>query len=162
MRRPLDPRICNVAVDGNVFNRDGSAADTLLDRLEALERAGKINLIVPAGVRREVSHPKTPQHKKDALLPKIFTISTGLTPAEQDLRKRIEDALRGNAAAGRHAADAHHLAEAAKYGGYFITHDQRILDRSQNIRPLLPPTLSVVTLTEFLAIFDEYEAGDPA
>jgi hypothetical protein len=112
-----------------VFNRDGSAADALVDRLEEIERVGKINLIVPAGVREEVNNRRAPQHKKDALLSKIFTISTGLTSEEQLFRARVAAALRGNAAPQKHAADAHHLAEAAKYCGYFITHDQRILGR---------------------------------
>ena len=138
MHRPLDPRICNVAIDANAFNRDGSANDALVDRLIEIERAGEIILIVPDGVRREVQHPKAPHHVQEQVLPKIFTIKTGLTDSERLLRRKIEDALRGNAAPGKHAADAYHLAEAAKYGGYFITHDQRILNRSKGIRSLLP------------------------
>ena len=50
-------------------------------------------------------------------------------------------------------------AEAAKYGGYFITHDDRVLRKSGELRTLLPPSLQVVTLETFLEIFDDYEAG---
>jgi hypothetical protein len=56
--------------------------------------------------------------------------------------------------------DADHLFEAAKYGGYFITHDQRILTRAGRLREVLPPSLTVVTLVDSLAIFDDYAARD--
>jgi hypothetical protein len=65
----------------------------------------------------------------------------------------------GNAKPGKHAADTQHLSEAAKYCCYFITHDTRILTRSQGLDALLPPSLQVVTLATFLEIFDDYEAG---
>jgi hypothetical protein len=54
--------------------------------------------------------------------------------------------------------DADHLFEAAKYGGYFITHDQRILKKVGQLGHLLPPSLTVVTLAEFLDIFDDFGA----
>ena len=89
----------------------------------------------------------------------IFTIPTGLNSQEQDFRRRLATALQGNAAPGKHAADAYHLAEAAKYGGYVITHDERVLKKSGTLQDLLPPSLQVVTLKRFLEIFDEYEAA---
>ena len=45
-------------------------------------------------------------------------------------------------------------------GGYFITHDQRILTSSGRLQEVLPPSLTVVTLVDFLAIFDDYAARD--
>jgi hypothetical protein len=77
---------------------------------------------------------------------------------EQLMRRQIELALQGNARPGKHAADAYHLAEAAKYG-YFITEERRILEKSNGLNDLLPPSLQVVTLEQFLEIFDDYEAG---
>jgi hypothetical protein len=56
-------------------------------------------------------------------------------------------------------ADADHLFEANKYCEYFITHDRRILDRAGKLRSFLSPALNVVTLDEFLAIYDDFEAG---
>jgi hypothetical protein len=155
---PLDPRICNVAIDGNVLNRDGSANDVLVDRLLGLADAGMINLIVPKGVRAEIEHPATPAHKQEAALPRIFTYQVGLNPDEERRRQLIMRELQGNAQPGRHSRDADHLFEAAKYGGYFITHDQRILKKAGQLGNLLPPSLTVVTLAEFLNVFDDYEA----
>ncbi len=157
--RPLPPRKCNVAIDANALNRDCSAHDVLVTRLLELHAAGTIRLIVPKGVRKEIVDPRTPAHIRAAATPMIFSYLVGLNPEEQRKRRLIEQELQGNAAPGRHAADADHLFEAAKYGGYFITHDQRILNRSGKTRDLLPPSLNVVTLAKFLAIFNDYEAG---
>jgi hypothetical protein len=159
MRRPLDPRMCPIGIDANALNRDGSVHDDLVDRVIELERTGQINLIAPHGVRREAEDPRTPDLVGDAILSKIFTIPTSLTPQERNTRSRIEATVQGSARPGKHAADAQHLAEAAKYCGYFITHDDRVLKRSKGLRDTLPPSLNVVTLAQFLEIFDDYEAG---
>ena len=159
-RRPLDPRICPVAIDANALDRDGSARDNRVDRLLGLSSAGTINLIVPKRVREEIQNPRTPAHVQEAALPKLFTIAVGLNSDEQRRKRIIEQELQGNARPGKHIADADHLFEAAKYGGYFITHDQRILTRAGRLGEVLPPSLTVVTLVDFLAIFDDYAARD--
>ena len=51
--------------------------------------------------------------------------------------------------------------EAAKYGGYFITHDERILTRAGRLSEVLPPSLIVVTLLDFLAILDDWAVPYP-
>jgi hypothetical protein len=160
MQRPLDPRICPVAIDANALDRDASARDNLVDRLLGLSSAGTINLIVPKRVREEIQHPQTPAHVQEAALSKLFTIPVGLNLDEQRRKRIIEQELQGNARPGKHMADADHLFEAAKYGGYFITHDQRILTKAGRLGEVLPPSLTVVTLIEFLAIFDDYVARD--
>ena len=86
-RRPLDPRICPVAIDANALDRDGSARDNLVDRLLGLSSAGTINLIVPKRVREEIQNPRTPAHVQEAALPKLFTIPVGLNSDEQRRRR---------------------------------------------------------------------------
>lgn len=159
-RRPLDPRICPVAIDANALDRDGSARDNLVARLLGLSSAGTISLIVPKWVREEIQNPRTPAHVQEAALPQLFTIPVGLNSDEQRRKRIIQQQLQGNARPGKHMADADHLFEAAKYGGYFITHDQRILTRAGRLREVLPPSLTVMTLADFLAIFDDYAARD--
>ena len=154
--QPLDPRSCNVAIDANALNRDGSGHDALVDCLLKLSSARAINLIVPQDVRLEILDRQTPTHIKKATRSTIFTIPVGLTDDERRRLHLIEATLQGNARSGRHAADARHLFEAAKYCGYFITHDQRILKRAGNLRTVLPPSLSVVTLRRFLEIYDSF------
>jgi hypothetical protein len=158
-RRPFDPRRSNVAIDANALNRDGSAYDALVDRLLALYAAERVRLIVPKGVRGEILDPRTPAHIRVAAVPMLFSYSVGLNSEEQRKRRLIEQELQGNAAPGKHSADADHLFEAAKYCQYFITHDQRILSKAGNLLDVLPPSLNVLTLADFLEIFDDYEAG---
>jgi hypothetical protein len=160
-RRPLDPRICPVAIDANALNRDGGERDDLVDRLLGLSSAVTIRLLLPKRVREEILNARTPTHIQKAALPQIFTISVGLNSDEQRRHRIIVQELRGNAKPGKHEADADHLFEAAKYGGYFITHDDRILTRAGRLGDVLPPSLTVVTLKDFLAIFDDYEARYP-
>ena len=76
--RPLDPRICNVSIDANALDRDGASRDALVDRLLALYESGTINLILPKGVRLEISNPNTPPDVQEAA-PRIFSIG-GSTP----------------------------------------------------------------------------------
>lgn len=157
-RCPLDPRICSVAIDANALNRDGSAYDELVHRLLGLSAAGTIRLLVPKRVREEILHPRTPSYIQEAALPQIFSYRVGLNAEEQRRHRIITQELQGNAKPGTHEADADHLFEAAKYSGYFITHDDRILTRAGRLGEVLPPSLTVVTLAGFLAIFDDYAA----
>jgi hypothetical protein len=159
MRRALDPRISNVAIDANSLDRPDPARAAAVDRLLGLYEAEKVRLIVPKGVRIEFQHGRTPGHVKDVGLSQIFTLPVGLNEEEQRKRREVELELQGNARPGKHAPDADHLFEAAKHCAYFITHDQRILDRAGKLRDVLPPSLTVLTLAEFLQIFDDFEAG---
>ncbi len=154
----IDPAICNVAIDANALDKpegDSARADQV-DRLLTLWAARGVNLVVPHGVLAEMQRPATPAPVRQAAVGAIYTIKTGLTEDERRRRQAIARALQGNAQPGRHAADAEHLAEAAKYGGYFITHDERVLKRSHGLGDLLGPALRVVTLADFLQIYDSF------
>lgn len=147
MRGVLDPRICNIHLDANAVDRDGGPRDGLVDRLLGLRQAGLINFVVPGSVRGEVQHPNTPHDVKRTVLPEIFSLPVGRTTGENDTLRKVRALLQGNATPGRHDADGLHLCEAAKYGGgYFITHDGRMLKKRDELRPLLGPGLCIVTL----------------
>jgi hypothetical protein len=151
----LDPRICNIGHDANALDRNGSPRDALVDRFRSLVSAGRLIVVVAGGVRDEVQHPRTPADVKDAVLPRIFNLRPGLIPSQQEERRRVAAVLQGNARPDKHAADASHLSEAAETGcAYFITHDKRILDKRDELRPVLPPSLEIVTLMEFFEVFD--------
>ena len=158
-RRPLDPRNANVAIDTNALNRGDRVYDAMVDRLLGLSAGGTIRLILPKGVRVEMLDPRTPAYIRTTAAPMMFSYAVGLNSEEQRRRRLIERELQGNAASGKHTADADHLFEAAKYCTYFITQDRRILTRSGRMRDLFPPSLTVLTLAECLEIFDAYEAG---
>ena len=149
----LDPRICNIGHDANALDRNGSPRDALVDRFRSLVSAGRLIVVVAGGVRDEVQHPRTPADVKDAVLPRIFNLRPGLMPSQHDERRRVAAVLQGNARSDKHASDASHLSEAAETGcAYFITHDKRILNKRDELRPVLPPSLEIVTLTEFFEV----------
>jgi hypothetical protein len=159
-RRPLDPRKINVLFDSNAFDR-GADGGAEVDRLLGLRASGKITLIAPGGVRQEIHHPRTPASVREAVASQIFSLPVGLNIHERQQLDRIRAILRGNATSGKHDADARHVFEAAKHGGYFITHDKRINHtKRRELEAVLPPSLWIVTVTEFLAIYDRYEAAD--
>ncbi|KWT64140.1 hypothetical protein APY04_3404 [Hyphomicrobium sulfonivorans] len=68
--------------------------------------------------------------------------------------------MQGNAAPGRHAADASHISEASETGcAYFITNDKRILRKRDELASVLPATLAIVDLNEFFEIVDAFQSG---
>jgi hypothetical protein len=159
-RRALDPRICNITLDANALDRDGTANDGLVARFRKLSDVGELTVVIAGGVRGEVQHPHTPPDVKAAVLPQIFNLRPGLNTQQQADRHRLQAILRGNAQPGTHAADASHISEAAETAcGYFITHDKHILKKRAALRAVLPPTLTIVTLAEFFDILDDFEAG---
>ena len=100
---------------------------------------------------------------KAAILPQTFTLPVNRTGQERSTLDRIRSVLRGNAISGQHDADAEHLFEASKYGGgYFITHDRRMLAKRDQVRPLIGPALAIVTLEEFLEAYDHFAAAGPS
>jgi hypothetical protein len=154
-RRPLDPRKGHVSIDTNVLHRDGSERDRLVDKFEALIDAS-FRVVLPFGVREEVMHPNTPSAERRAYAGQIFN----LRPHDNAIWREVRAILQGNAQPGKHDADAYHLCEAAQCEcEYFVTEDARILAKRDELASALPPSLTITTLAEFLAIFDDYEAG---
>jgi len=161
MKQPLDPRICNISCDANAVDRDGTARTALVDRFVGLCDDGTLNVVMAGGVRDETSHPRTPAVVRDFMSDQIFNLRPSLNSGQQATRAKIARVLQGNAATGKHSADASHLSEAAETGcGYFITEDKRTLDKRYELEAVLPPTLTIVTLAEFLSILDDFEAGN--
>ena len=101
--RPLDPRKCNIAVDANALDRDGTARDRLVDQFNELSSGRRIRAVVGRGVRSEIQHPRTPDHVKAAVLPQIFNLRPGLNAPQEAARHRVQAILQGNAKPGRHA-----------------------------------------------------------
>jgi predicted nucleic acid-binding protein len=157
----LDPRICNITLDANAVDRTPQTT-ALVDRLLSLRDSEEINFVVPGSVRHQVEHPHTPGHVKDTMLPMIFSLPVEQTAPERETFRKVHALLKGNATSNKHDADARHLCEAAKYGGgYFITHDNRLLKKRGALRAHLGPALCIVTLTEFLNAYDQFVASDP-
>jgi hypothetical protein len=139
---PLDPRICNISVDANALDLDGSIRDGLVARFRQLAESGRLTVVVPGGVRDEARHLNTPANVQADILPRLFNLRPSLTISQQTERRRVAAILQGNAKPHRHKADASHVSEAAETGcGYFITHDRRILNKRAELAGALPRLL---------------------
>jgi hypothetical protein len=113
-RQPLDPKICNIGLDANALDQDGTQRDQLTDRFRVLASDGTLRVVLAGGVRTEAQHPRTPADVKDALLPQIFNLRPGLVSSQRIDRARVLAIMQGSAHAGKHAADASHISEAAE------------------------------------------------
>ena len=155
-RRELDPRRVNTLLDSNALEHSDQ---NQVNRLLSLIAEGRITLIVPHGVLSEIAHPNTPNQIKDAMSEQLFTEEVERCSTEEQQIARIDAVLQGNARTGRHSADAKHVFEAAKYGGYFITHDKRIMQTKRRELEAMYSNLSIVTLDEYLTTYDRF-AGE--
>ena len=109
-------------------------------------------MVLPKGVQDEIEHPNTPMATK-LNMDGIYTIEVGLNSEETARRGKIKELLRGHASGSKHASDADHIFEASKYGGrYFITHDQRILGKRQELAKIIGDELQILTLRDFVEI----------
>jgi hypothetical protein len=153
----LHPRLCGIALDAMTLDRDGSPRDALVDRLLALEEAGEIRFLEPGTVYRQTQHPKTPPNVQMVMRTQVFTLPTGFTSDEQGRRRRVLAVMRGNSVTDRHDADAAILFEAGRHGcGYLITEDKRVLRNKMKLEEILGPPLCIVTLVDFLLIYDKF------
>lgn len=153
----LHPRLCNVALDSMVLDLNGGPRDALVERLLALKKAGSIPIVQPGTAYRQMQHPNTPGYVKEKMTSfQLFTMRADLNSIEQDRRRRVLDVMRGNSSTNRHDADAEILFDAGKHGGYLITEDKRILRRRAKLQEILGPPLCIVTLAEFLPLYDKF------
>lgn len=127
IQRP--PRYTHSFIDSCAFNPGGPE--------EAASRrilAKWPNIIVAHSVQKELEHPNTPDDVKQLARGFIYTIETEITPQLRAMRDEIRTLIQGNAKPGKHKGDAEHLFELAKHGGgYFVTTDQRLLGREDEL-----------------------------
>lgn len=159
-QRGLDPRRCNISLDANALDRHDLDRARLVERLLQLRHGGHLNFVIPGSVRGEIEHPNTPATVKSAMLPEVYSLNVGKTDGELAQLAKVTAILQGEAKPDKHKADAHHLFEAAKYGGgYFVTEDGRILGRRKELQHVLGSALRILSLREFLDEYDFHAGG---
>jgi hypothetical protein len=147
----VDPRYGSNFIDANVLDRTGGPEDSAVDTILQLHERGAFTLLLPHSVKAEIEHPNTPAEVKAKAAQLIYSMPVQLTPPELITHKKIAALIQGNAKPGRHAKDAFHLVESAKYGRHFITNDGRLLKNAEDIWRLLQ--LKVLKPSEFLAAY---------
>jgi hypothetical protein len=128
----IDPRITNVSFDGCVLGKNKTSEE---------ECAAGLYVELPLtllsySVVKELHHPHTPEAIRVVYLSKLQTMKFELTDAEQQLKKQILSILAGNGKPENMMADAMHVFEAQKYGNYFVTLDEGILKKADDIKEL--------------------------
>ena len=155
MARRIDPRYFNNLIDANVLNRTNGPEDTVVDEILGLAEAGKITLLLPYSVKSEIEHPNTPADVKDRAAGLVFTEPVSLTSGEIEFHQKVRSILQGAAKPGKHDRDAFHVVESAKYGGYLITRDRRILNEASEITNILE--VAIVTPADFVSLYRSFE-----
>jgi hypothetical protein len=154
-RNNLDPRRANSFLDSCAFDPKYAPEHQAAQDIKVIGDRGEVGLLLTHSNQKELEHPNTPEDVKRAARAMIFTVETDLTPVEQRRRTAIHRVLTGNGKPEKYEADARHVFEAGKYCGYFITTDQRILDKRGDLSGVCAAT--IVTPSEWLAI---YQAAD--
>lgn len=148
MTRFINPLFVNSLIDANILDQIAAGTWEPIRRILELQGANEIQLIIPHSVRTELLRPTTPAGVRAAAQDLIFTIRVDLTVGERKERDRLLQLARGNAELKNIADDLLHVAEAAKYGGYFITLDERLLKRAAVISSVIG--VEVVTPERFI------------
>jgi len=148
MARFIDPFCFNNFVDANILDEVADGEDAAVNEIVSLAGTGEITLLLPYSVQNELTNSNTPAHVRRAATHFLFSVEVELTDEERRRYRDLVAAVKGNAEEKNIAPDLFHVCEAAKYGGYFITRDKRLLARSDAIAAILQ--IDVVTPTEFL------------
>jgi len=149
MARFIDPLYVNNLIDANILDDVADGQDEAVNEIVHLAGQGKITVLLPFSVRNEAKRKKTPEHVRRAADLFSYSKKVCLTEGEQEQYRNLLAAAKGDAEEKNIAADLAHVCEAAKYGGYFITRDKRLLARAAIIATMLQ--IDLVTPTEFLA-----------
>lgn len=148
----LDPRLGNIHLDANALDPPIMDHRRLVSEFHEMVRAQELTVLNPHGVQQEIDNPRTPTSTQRDMQG-IVTIQTNLTTEERRVHEELRKLICGSAAPGKHDADADHIFVASKYGGnYFVTHDQRLLKRKNEIATITGPRPDIVTLSEFMCI----------
>ena len=155
---PPDPRYHPALIDAHILDRSiGAANVAAVERILELTRSTQLMVLLPCSVKHELDRPETPADVRRRATDLIYSLKLDLTPGEARLHREARAILQGNAKPGKHAMDAFHLVEAAKWGSFFVTLDGRIIKKAAEIRAVLPG-LWIVNPVELLAIFDQHGA----
>ena len=145
----MSPYFSNSFVDANFFDKTDPVEDKAVDDILELANNGKISLLIPYSVKYEIEHPNTPTDVKSKAAKLIYSIEVKLNSNEIATRQQVQKILQGNCLEGKHKKDAFHVVESEKCGGkYFITKDQRLLDKAGEIFRILP--IKILKPSEYL------------
>jgi hypothetical protein len=156
-RKHLDPRIVNIFLDSCAFDPkyapENLAAEWLIQRTENAD----LLLQIAHSTQKEIEHPNTPGWVKQRAASFIYTIETSLVASERKLLEQILRILAGNGKPKSVFEAARHVFEAAKYGSYFVTTDERILKKKGELCAACNIDIDIVKPSELIEMLKKYE-----
>ena len=155
MKHNIDPRN-NSLIDANLFRSITGPDAVAVSEIFALEDAEEVLLQIPHSVKAEIDHPNTSPAAKQQATMFIYTCPVSSATEERDRHDRVRALVRGNAKAGKHDPDAYHMVDAAKYGGYFITGDERLMKKRLEVQAMLGEHFPIVTPAEFREAYRQF------
>ena len=154
-KKHLDPRIVNIFLDSCAFDPKYSPEDQAAQNLFQRYKKGDLLLQIAHSTQKEIEHPNTPSWVKQESSGLTYTIETSLTDGERKVKSLILRTLAGNGKLENVSQDAQHVFEAAKYGSYFVTTDQRILQKRSELYSVCD--VDIVKPSELTEILRTYE-----
>ena len=146
-----NPRRSNCFLDTCAFDPKYAPEDEAAREIRAISAAGDASILLAHSNQKELEHMNTPPDVVGAARDMIYTIEVELTPQEEVRKAQVQAIITGEGKLEKYAADAAHVFEAGKYMGYFITTDQRILNKREELRATCGA--NVLTPSEWLSIF---------
>lgn len=124
----------NVFLDSCVFNL-GNTAEA--DACSQIFKWAEESIIVPIlahSVLDELNHPNTPRWMKELAMQFVSTREMSLTLDQQKQLKKIESIIIGQGKYETYCNDALHVFISDDSGKYFITADDRLLKKREEIK----------------------------
>lgn len=109
---------------------------------------------IPHTVCTQLSDPKTPKDIQELTHEFLRTMPVELNSQEHQQILALFKVAIGNTQSKNIVSDLRHVAEAAKYGNFFITLDKRLLKKNNKVKQMFP-TFAIVNPTEALQRFQE-------
>jgi hypothetical protein len=155
---PPDPHRQNVFLDSCAFDPRSAPEDRASKEIfERHENGQLLGLKIAHSMPKENEYPNTPDWVKRAAAGVLYAVDVSLTPDEQADRDRILEVLAGNGSRDQMRQDATHVFEASKYTGYFVTTDERILKKKNELKNIC--AARILKPSEFLSLVQEYETS---
>jgi hypothetical protein len=147
----LNPKLCDNFLDSCAFDPKYSPESEASLEIFSLYESETILLSITHSNQKEIEHPNTPDWVKKQSQLLLYTIEVELTESERAQKSEIHRILTGNGLPEKMKQDSEHVFESAKYGGYFITTDERILRHRKTLAEVC--LAKIVKPSEFLEIF---------
>lgn len=130
----MNPWITNSFLDSCAFDPKYRPEDQAATELFRLHQVDGLGIRLAHSNQKEVDHPNTPAWVKAKAAGLIYTTNVTLTQDEKSRLTKIHAILTGNGKPEKLEDDARHIFEAQKYGSYFVTTDEKLLKRADEIR----------------------------